>query len=67
MKGPTWREKTGARLSYERYRLHNAWLRLTGRCPECRKRRGQHKFGCSRRPGRGTVISMVRESRGWDA
>lgn len=58
---PPRRERAQAWLRYEVYRLNHAWLQLTGRCPACRQRHGQHKFGCSRRPGKGIKLSVRRE------
>lgn len=41
---------------YRRDQAHCLWLRATGRCPSCGQRRGQHKFGCVRRSGRGAQL-----------
>jgi hypothetical protein len=42
-----------ARLRYYNGRRHRLWLQATLRCPQCMSRRPKHRFGCSRRPGRG--------------
>ncbi len=49
-----------ARLRYYESQCHNAWLRVTLRCPACHCRRPEHKFGCSRRPGKGLRIPVVK-------
>lgn len=61
MQMPTRREILQARLDHKKAEMRIAWLRLTGRCPGCLQRKGQHKFGCSRRPGKGAVLYMVRK------
>jgi len=38
--------------------VRTAFGRVTGRCPECKLRKDHHRFGCSRRPGRGQRFSM---------
>jgi hypothetical protein len=50
-----------ARLARYSSQRHNLWLRATLRCPGCRSRRPKHRFGCSRRPGKGLRISVYRE------
>lgn len=39
-------------------RVHRLGQRLRGRCQECDQKLPAHKFGCSRRPGRGLRISV---------
>lgn len=66
MTPPTLLEQVRADLEWYWYRTRNAMLPLFGFCPACPKRPfGVHKFGCSRRPGRGLRFSVRRDPRPW--
>ncbi len=52
-------EIAAAWLRYKKDRLRYRWRLVTGRCPDCPKRRhGPHKFGCHRR-GAGFVVHHI--------